>query len=135
MRIPINGVSMYPLIRRNRDMVTIMPLDGPFRIGDIVMFSDPRVSKRYVLHRVWQMDEDRVLTWGDNCDGPDAWMSRDCVWGRAVLIERGPKQIYPDAKKGLRLAKFWHRMGPLFRRGRYLAGAVKRRILKRIKIK
>ena len=38
MHIPINGISMYPLIRRNRDYVTIEPMEGIPEIGDIVLF-------------------------------------------------------------------------------------------------
>ena len=110
MRIPINGVSMAPLIRRNRDMVTIVPLREPPAVGDIVMFSDPRARQRYVLHRLWSVGEGQVQTWGDNCLGPDAPMAPDCLWGRATLIERGGRRIVPDARRGLRWARVWHRV-------------------------
>lgn len=108
MRIPINGDSMYPVIRRNRDMVTIFPITRPCEVGDIVLFSDPNVEHRYVLHRLWKIDGDRVLTWGDNCFGPDRWMSRDRLWGIAVCIERDQKAIHPDRKKGMILARYMH---------------------------
>ena len=67
VRIQVNGTSMYPLLRRNRDYVTIHPLNGLPRQGDIVLFSDPDREARYVLHRVWRVEKDTVLTWGDNC--------------------------------------------------------------------
>ena len=108
MRVPINGISMAPLIRRNRDMVTIMPLKEPPVVGDIVMFSDPRVEERYVLHRLWKVEGDRVLTWGDNCVGPDAPLTPDRLWGKAVLIERGKRVITPKPARGLRWARFRH---------------------------
>ncbi len=114
MRILIHGNSMYPLVRYERDMVTIMPLEEKPGVGDIVLFFDqPR--DRYVLHRVWQAEEDRVLTWGDNCPGPDGWMPWDRVLGKVVLIERGKRNIKPDRAKGLRLARFWHRVGWIHR--------------------
>lgn len=114
MRIPIHGVSMFPLIRMDRDFVTIMPLEERPRIGDIVLFADPK-QERYVLHRVWQAEESRVLTWGDNCDHPDGWMSWDAIWGKAVLVERGKKIIQPDPKKGLIQARIWHKLGRKYR--------------------
>ena len=107
MRIPINGISMYPLIRRNRDYVTIEPMEGIPEIGDIVLFADP-YSDLYVLHRVWKLDGDRVLTWGDNCENPDRWMTLDAVWGKAVLIERGRWKIHPKAWRGITWARIWH---------------------------
>ena len=107
MRIQVHGNSMYPMIRINRDYVTIRPPEDRPEAGDIVLFADPPRS-RYVLHRVWQTDGDRVLTWGDNCLGPDGWIPLDLVWGRVTLIERGRRTICPDRASGLRLARIWH---------------------------
>ena len=70
VRILIKGDSMFPLIRINRDYVTVLPLDEQPEKGDIVMFAD-QVKQRYVLHRVWKIEGDRVMTWGDNCSRPD----------------------------------------------------------------
>ena len=47
MRIPLDGDSMRPLIRRNRDRVTIVPLARPLRRGDAALV-DPRCAKRLV---------------------------------------------------------------------------------------
>ena len=127
MHIPINGISMNPLIRRNRDYVTIEPMEGIPEIGDIVLFADP-YSDLYVLHRVWKLDGDRVLTWGDNCENPDRWMTLDAVWGKAVLIERGRWKIHPKARRGIKWAKFWHPAGKAYRRGKNIMYAVGHRI-------
>ena len=112
MRIPINGVSMMPLIRRNRDMVTIVPRQREGKPGDVVLFADP-VRERYVLHRLWKTAEQSVLTWGDNCVNPDGWMSPDSVWGIAVLVERGKWKIRLDSDRarrwGLLLGRARHR--------------------------
>lgn len=115
MRIPINGVSMYPLIRRNRDMVSIVPITEPLTVGDIVLFADPRVPNRYVLHRLWAVNGNKVQTWGDNCDGPDGWLPDTCIWGKAVLIERGKRHIHPSPGKGMKLARLWHPVGKRMR--------------------
>jgi len=127
MRIPINGVSMFPLVRRNRDMVTIMPISGPLTVGDIVVFHDP-TGKRYVLHRVIELSGDTVLTRGDNCVTPDRRMPLSDVWGKAVLIERGKRLLRPDPVKGLKHAKAWYKLGPVHRLGMRYLSAIARRV-------
>ena len=114
VRIPLSGWSMVPLIRVNRDLVTVIPLDTTPQIGDIVMFSE-QDGKRYVMHRVWDIKDGEVLTWGDNCLRPDGWIPLKNLWGKAVLIERGKRKIRPDAAKGIKWARFWHQAGIIYR--------------------
>lgn len=121
VRILLNGWSMEPLIRMNKDYVTIVPLDTTPQIGDIVMFEDQN-GERFITHRVWNLDDQRVLTWGDNCLNPDGWLPAGCVWGKIVLIERGKRKIRPNPEKGMKWARFWHHAGKIYRlyiRGKY----------------
>ena len=127
MRILIHGNSMFPLIRMDRDYVTIMALTDDIRIGDIVLFSEPGRA-RYVLHRVWCIEKSRVFTWGDNCSAPDGWLPLDTIWGKVTLIERGKKQIHPDPVKGFRWAQVWHCLGRGYRLGRRILAGIMRRI-------
>lgn len=111
MRILISGNSMYPMVRVRRDYVTILPMKrSPLR-GDVVLFSDP-YRERYVLHRIWRIEGDRILTWGDHCVHPDAWMNADCIWGIAVKVERGRLVLNPDSdfarRAGLVFAAVYH---------------------------
>ena len=114
VRIPLMGYSMFPLIRFNRDMVTILPLEQSLQVGDIVLFETNR-KNRYVVHRVWEIKDDMVLTWGDNCEKPDGWMRFEEILGKAVLIERGKRKIKTEPVKGVRWAKFWHKAGKVYR--------------------
>ena len=112
VRIMIGGSSMEPVIRCNKDYVNIIPASDNFSVGDIVLISDPR-KERYFVHRVWDIKNDQVLTWGDNCIGPDGWIPSEYVWGKVVLIERNGRKIIPDASKGVHWAKLWHHaVGP-----------------------
>lgn len=131
VRIQLNGVSMFPLIRNQRDYVTVISLDKPLVIGDIVLLSEPGTG-RYVMHRVWDLKDGSVLTWGDNCDGPDGWFPLDAIWGKVILIERGKKRITPDVSKGIRWARFWHHAGKGYRLYRRYREGLARRI-KRLK--
>lgn len=127
VRILVQGNSMFPLIRINRDYVTIQPLTDMPETGDIVLFHDPE-GERFVLHRVWEIRDGRILTWGDNCNGPDAWQRPDTIWGRVTLIERGKRKIRTDRKKGMILARFWHPAGKVYRPGRRIAAGVWHRV-------
>ncbi len=126
-RILLNGNSMFPLVRKNKDYVTIDQLEHELQIGDIVLFHESKMEK-YVVHRVWEIRDDQVLTWGDNCSFPDGWLSKDSVWGKVTLIEHGRRQIIPNPKRGLRWAKFWHKVGKVYRwLGRLWHGIVDRK--------
>ena len=129
VRIMLEGISMHPAIRINRDYVTVVPLDGTPVAGDIVLFRHPG-TKRYVMHRVWAVKDGRVLTWGDNCSGPDGWMAPEDIWGKAVLIERGKRNYRPDPRRGMRWAAFWHRAGRFYRFARQIAKRIRDRIRK-----
>ena len=130
VRTLIRGYSMEPLIRYNRDYVTVIPLSESLAEGDIVLFSD-HYQKRYVLHRVWTLENERVLTWGDNCDRPDAWMTVNDIWGKVILIERGKHKITPDAQKGLLYARLWHITGRAYRKSRGTVSHIYHRIFTR----
>lgn len=107
----VSGVSMYPLIRKGRDVMVIHHVKRPLACGDIVLFHDP-VRERYVLHRVWSLTPDRVLTWGDNCLRPDGWMKPEMVWGVAVAMKRGKRMLRFESdtarKIGIAFAKLRH---------------------------
>lgn len=108
VKITLNGCSMHPLIRKNKDHVTIVSHEGNLMIGDIVLFCEPETG-RYVVHRLWDRKNEKALTWGDYCPGPDRWIPYDAIWGKVILIERGQKKIVPNPAKGILWAKIWHR--------------------------
>ena len=129
VRIRLSGYSMNPLIRGCRDYVTVKPVEEEIVVGDIVLFFGPE-KNRYVIHRVWELKEDKVLTWGDNCLKPDGWIMKENVWGKVVLIERGKRVIHPDPQKGKRWATFWHPLGRIYRFVRRIKQGILYRIRK-----
>ena len=130
VRIMLNGGSMHPLIRWNRDYVTVVPLQNEPVAGDIVLFSDG-IPERYVVHRVWKVKDGKVLTWGDNCTAPDGWIPLEAVWGKIGLIERGKRTIHPEPKKGLRWVRCWRVVRPGYRFYQRIRQGIARRIKKR----
>ena len=130
VRIQLNGGRMHPLIRWNRDYVTIVPLNTEPVAGDIVLFCPPETGK-YIVHRVWEVKDGKVLIWGDNCPTPDGWFSMDAVWGKVTLIERGRRTFIPDPQKGLRWVNAWRKIRPAYLFKRRIQQAIARRIKKR----
>ena len=114
VRIVLMGNSMYPLVRFNKDYVTIVPCEGELKIGDIVLFVDQKRDLN-VVHRIWDIKDQMVLTWGDNCAYADGWISSDLIWGKVVLIERGKRNIVPNPNCGVYWAKIWHHAGKGYR--------------------
>ena len=129
VRIQLNGGSMFPLVRRNRDYVTVVQLQKEPVAGDLVLFTDG-IPDHYIVHRIREVKDGAVLTWGDNCAAPDGWIPLDSVWGKISLIECRKHKIFPDPKKGLRWAEFWHRVRPLYLFYIRIRQAIARRIKK-----
>ncbi len=94
MTIPLQGESMTPLIRRNLDLVTIVPLTRPLKKGDVVLFEYPK--GRYVVHRVYRLKDGQVQTLGDHCRYPEPWLPLSSVWGLAAHFRRDGKTISLD---------------------------------------
>ena len=132
VHIMLNGGSMKPLIRWNRDYVTIVPNVGMPSKGDIVLICDAD-SETYIVHRVWETRKNAVMTWGDNLAKPDGWIPIEAIWGKVVLIERGNKKIQPNPRKGILWAKIWHKGGKVTRLyQRYKDGIIRR--IKKLKV-
>lgn len=113
MTIPLNGSSMQPLIRRNIDTVTILPLRRPVKSGDIVLFADPR--GRYVVHRVCKRKSDLVITIGDHCQKPDPPLSENQVWGLVTNVHRNSRNIPVNTPIARSLGRIWMALLPLRR--------------------
>ncbi len=91
----LDGESMRPLIRKQRDSVTVFPVSRPIKKGDIVLFI--RHDGTYVIHRAYKIKGEAVITLGDNCVEFDAPIPVSSVWGLAVRLERNGKRINLDS--------------------------------------
>ena len=132
MRIPLEGDSMRPLIRRGRDPVTIVPLSRALKRGDVVLFENP--PGRYVVHRVYRLRDGFVQTLGDHCWNPDPWMPERQVLGQVVQAERNGRRIPLDNRAARAFGRLWMACHPLrmcYRRLRSLAARCYRKIIPR----
>lgn len=109
--IRLDGDSMRPLIRKNRDEVTIVPLVRPLKKGDVVLFQGGK--GQYVVHRVWKMHRGHVRTLGDNCWQADPWMPQERVLGQAVRVQRDGRNIRLDGASSRVIGRMWMTFRPV----------------------
>ena len=108
MKIPLHGTSMWPFIRSEKDIVTIIPLVRNPMVGDIVLFRGSRGKN--VVHRVYKVFPDGIQTWGDNCQRPDLPRKCEEIYGLIVSVERNGQTYQIDTAKqrayGIRWMKY-----------------------------
>lgn len=125
-QITLAGTSMQPLIRMNRDRITILPLKKAPKVGDIVLFQ--RADGAYVVHRVYRIEKDSVITLGDNCEQPDAPLPKDKILGKVVQIQRGNRTIIPGSLKEARYARVWTKLLPVRRKVLHLKFVIRKNL-------
>ena len=130
--IYLEGESMRPLIRKGRDPVTIVPVRGELKKGDVVLFT--LGDGRYVVHRVWRLREGLVRTLGDNCVNPEPWFPRAQVLGQVVRFSRNGHAFRLDTPAARAFGRVWMALFPIrrgYKRTRALAGRMYRRVFPR----
>ena len=90
-RFEARGASMHPVIR-DGDIVTVRPLAGGTRTGDVVAFVHPETGG-VRLHRVVGAGETGYLLKGDNALCGDGAVARDALLGRVARIEREGRTV------------------------------------------
>lgn len=112
IRIRIKGMSMYPMLRNDRDVAAIRRTDHP-AVGEVVL---AEVQKgRYVLHRIISKDGDRLILMGDG----NLIVREECllsdVMGKVVQIIRNGHAIDPEKRQWRLYRWIWMRILPLKR--------------------
>lgn len=120
--VPLEGTSMLPLIRKGIDPVVIAPVQRDLKVGDVVLFVDER--QRYVVHRVWKLEQNLVQTLGDNCHYPEPWFPRERVLGMAVSYKRGRRNHRLDTRGSRAWGRMWMALYPARRLAMSIAAVV-----------
>lgn len=60
----VTGSSMKPMLDNRRDSVTLRPVEGSCKAGDIILYH--RENGKYVLHRILRLIEGGYICCGDN---------------------------------------------------------------------
>lgn len=105
-----SGTSMYPKLRES-DMLRIYTGSKylPSK-GDIILFEHPD-NKNPIVHRIIEIEEDRIYTKGDNSHEPDPWvLTQADIKGTVIQIWRNRKTIHILKDKGLQRKKNIHQL-------------------------
>ena len=99
------GCSMQPFIEGGRDQVRLLRKDS-VEVGDIVL---ARLTGRYVMHRVFSIDGERIVLMGDgNIAGTEQCRRQD-IMGTVTAIIKEKRTVIPG--KGT----WWRRLLPIRR--------------------
>lgn len=93
LHFKVTGGSMAPLIGNGRDEVVVFRREGAVKKGDIVLFKGKTCHGDYVLHRVYRIRGEQVLTLGDGNLAPDFWMPLSNIYGVARFLKRGGREL------------------------------------------
>ncbi len=111
--IKLNGTSMSPLVRKNRDEVVIIPINRKLKIGDVVLFE--RSDGAYVVHRLYKISGNTVQTLGDGRCEPDMPIGIDSVYGLVNEVKRDRRTLKINSCFGRFAGRIWMFLLPLHR--------------------
>lgn len=103
------GVSMEPMLRQNRDLVTIEVPVSRLQKYDVALY---KRDTSYVLHRVIDVKEGYYLIRGDNTYGIER-VPEENVIGVLTRFQRKGKQHTVSEPGYRRYARFWNAIYPL----------------------
>lgn len=90
-RFRARGWSMMPYIR-DGDLLTLSPISGTLRLGDVVGFVHPP-GDHLVVHRVVGRTVDGWLLRGDSLPEGDGRVDQMHILGRVTRVERGGRVV------------------------------------------
>ena len=122
-----SGTSMLPMLRPNRDAVTLSPLPkGRLKKYDLPLYR--RDNGRYVLHRIVGVGETYTCL-GDNHVGRERGIRDDQMIALVTSFRRNGKEISVNATSYRLYCRFWYATvivrrvwRALLRRGKRLFG-------------
>ncbi len=125
-----HGISMLPLIRQDRDSVTVSALKDTPKVGDVIFYRRP--DGQFVLHRIVGRESDGFVLCGDNQQELERGVGEDWIIGIATSVCRGGKDLPFDScgyklytRIGLPMWRYWLRT-------RTVLGKVKRSIKQKV---
>ena len=100
---------MEPMLRRNRDLVTIQVPNSRLKKYDVALY---KRGEAYVLHRVIKVEPDHYLIRGDNTFLLET-VTESAVIGVLTRFQRKGRQHLVMDRDYLLYVHFWHAIYPL----------------------
>ena len=124
------GVSMLPLLRQRRDIITIEKKHGRCKKYDVALYKRPNGS--YVLHRVVEVREKDYVILGDNCVNKEYGITEENILGVMTSFVRDGREYSVNNGLYRFYSKLWYALYPIRRALKKTKAAVGR-IVKRKK--
>lgn len=123
----VKGRSMLPFILGGIESA-VLTQPGEIKTGDVVL---ARIDgRRYVLHRVMEVSDDRVVLMGDgNIRGQEVCRPEDVLARADEVVGADGKHRRLDTPRQRRRARLWRRLLPV---RRWLLAIYKRTIIRTI---
>lgn len=125
------GNSMLPLLRNNKDTVTLRKAQFPLKKYELPLYV--RDNGKYVLHRVIEIENDGYVMRGDNQFLNETGIKDNQIIGVVHSFTRKNKQIDCDSVIYKLYCKIWVNTVEIrkyLRILRRLAGKIKRKVLR-----
>ena len=125
------GVSMRPMLKQNRDLVTVRKFEGRLKKYDVPLYR--RKAGGYVLHRIIGLKDDCYIIRGDNTFKKE-YVPDSEVLGVLTEFKRKGRDHSVDSAGYKLYARFWNLIYPLrwvMRKSKVLGSKVKRFIFRR----
>lgn len=103
----VNGTSMYPMLKQNRDLVAVFSVGDGIDCGDVILYKRKK-DGALILHRVISVQNDYYILRGDNCSTSETVLP-DQVLGKLRYYVHNGKTIQltdPRYKSYMRLLPF-----------------------------
>ena len=127
------GVSMRPLLKEGRDLVTIRTFEGRLKKYDVPLYR--RKSGGYLLHRIIDVKYDHYVIRGDNTFKKEHVPDKELV-GVLTGFKRKGKNCTVDSRGYRVYARVWNFIYParwVVHKCRRFCGKIKRAIQRRAK--
>lgn len=125
------GVSMLPMLRNNKDTVTLCGARFPLKKYQVALYL--RDGGQYVLHRVVGIAEDGYIMRGDNQFIDETGIREDQIIAIVDRFNRKGREYTCSSKLYILYYKIWVNTVEIrkwLRRSRRIAGKIKRKILR-----
>ncbi len=105
------GDSMMPLIKQDRDLLIISPVDGRLKKYDVPLYK--RDSGQYVLHRILKVRSDDYVICGDNRWTKEYGIQDRHIIGVLTGVVRNGKEISVNNLKYRLYVHLWCDLFPI----------------------
>lgn len=106
VEIPVRGNSMRPLLRDGKDRVVMRRCNvTDLQLGAVMLF---RYGEQFIMHRVVEIDGDRVIFAGDGNYKQQEAVTKSAVVAKVVCVVRpSGRRIYCDSRQWRIMSRMW----------------------------